>query len=45
MYITLSHGNAGPEKGFSVNRKLIEVHGTALIEETIEAQCIGILTV
>ena len=43
--LLLSHGNAVPEKGFSINRKLIEVHGTALSEETIEAQRTGILIV
>ena len=43
--LSLFHGNAVPEKGFSINRKLIEVHGTALSEETIEAQLIGIVTV
>ena len=32
-YILLSsHGNAVPEKGFSINQKLIEGHGTALNE-------------
>ena len=42
--LSLSHGNAVPEKGFSINRKLVEVHGTALSKETIEAQRIAILT-
>ena len=34
MYISLSHGNTVPEKGFSKNRKLIDVHGTALSEHS-----------
>ena len=43
--LSLSHGNAIPEKGFSINEKLIEVRGTALREEIIEAQLTGIMTV
>ena len=45
MYIIVISWNAVPEKGFSINQKPIEVHGTALSEETVEAQRIGILTV
>ena len=45
MYIIVISWNAVPEKSFSINRKLIEVHRTALSEETIEAQRIGILNV
>ena len=40
--ILLSHGNAVPEKGFSLNQKLIEVHGTTLSGEIMEVQRIGI---
>ena len=43
--LSLSHGNPVPEKGFSINQKLIDLHSAALSEETIEAQRIGILTV
>lgn len=42
--LSLSHGNAVPEKGFSINRKLIEIHGSSINEETIEAQRIGTKT-
>ena len=43
--LSLSHGNTVPENVFSINRKLIEVHATALSEETIETPRIGMLTV
>ena len=43
-HLSLPHGNNVPEKGFSINRKLIAVHGTPLSEEITEAQRIGILT-
>ena len=43
--LSLSHGYAVPEKDFSINWKLIEVHRTDLSEGTIEARCISILTV
>ena len=43
--LSLSHGNAVPEKGFSIYRKLNEFHVTALSEETIEVQRIDVLTV
>jgi hypothetical protein len=33
----LPHGNADPERGFSINKKIIEVHGTSLDSDTIEA--------
>ena len=28
--LTLSHGNAGPEQGFSLNKAIIDAHGTRL---------------
>ena len=34
--LSLSHGNADPERGFSL-RFLLQVHGNAIQEETIEA--------
>lgn len=35
--LVLPHGNADPERGFSINKKIIEVHGTSLDSDTIEA--------
>ena len=35
--LTLSHGNAGPEQGFSINKALIDSHGTSLSEDMIIA--------
>ena len=34
---TLSHGNADPERGFSINKYLLNVHGTSTSQKTIEA--------
>lgn len=34
--LLLPHGNADPERGFSVNKKLLEKHGTNLKEDTLE---------
>ena len=34
---SFSHGNNTPENGFSVNKYLIQMHGTALNSDTIEA--------
>ena len=31
------HGNADPERGFSINKRLIDLHGYNVQEETIEA--------
>ena len=35
--LVLSHGNADPERGFSINKHLIDIHGCNIGEETIEA--------
>ena len=35
--LTLSHRNAGPEQGFSINKALIDAHGTSLSEDMIVA--------
>lgn len=35
--LSLSHGNAVPERGFSVNKKILESHGTSIGEDTIVA--------
>nr|XP_047123684.1 uncharacterized protein LOC124806649 [Hydra vulgaris] len=34
---SLSHGNSAPENGFSINKHIIQLHGTSLDPETIEA--------
>ena len=36
-FLTLSHGNAGPEQGFSINKAILDVHGTNLGEDNIIA--------
>ena len=36
-FLTLSHGNAGPEQGFSINKAILDAHGTRLGEDTIIA--------
>ena len=36
--LSLSHGNAVPEKGFSINKKLLDSHETETYENTIVAQ-------
>ena len=33
----LSHGNVKPERGFSIKKTLLEIRGTAIEEETLEA--------
>ena len=33
--LTLSHGNAGPEQGFSINKAIIDAHGTRVGEDII----------
>ena len=33
--LILSHGNADPERGFSVNEHLLNIHGSFTNEETI----------
>ena len=33
--LSLSHGNVVPERGFSINKYLLSIHGNALKEETI----------
>ena len=33
----LSHGNAVPERGFSINGKILDAHGYSISEETIIA--------
>ena len=35
--LVLSQGNADPERGFSINKWLIDIHGYNIQEETIEA--------
>ena len=35
--LTLSHGNAGPEQGFSINKAIIDAHGTRIGEDVIVA--------
>ena len=37
VFLTLSHGNAGPEQGFSLNKSIIDAHGTRLGEDVIVA--------
>merc|ERR1711874_512042 len=33
--LTLSHGNAGPVQGFSINKAIIDSHGSSLSEDMI----------
>ena len=33
----VSHGNADPERGFSINKHMLQIHGNSLGEETIVA--------
>ena len=35
--LTLSHGNADPERGFSINKYLLDIHGSSTGEDTLEA--------
>ena len=37
VVLTLSHGNAGPEQGFSINKSILDAHGTRLGEGMIVA--------
>ena len=34
--LTLSHGNADPERGFSINKLLLQAHGTQILPNTLE---------
>ena len=36
--LSLLRGNAVPERGFSINKKLLDSHGTATYEDAIVAQ-------
>ena len=36
--LSLSHRNAVPERGLSINKKLLGIHGTATYKDTILAQ-------
>lgn len=35
--LSLSHGNSGPEKGFSLNKAILQTHGVSLNEDTLSA--------
>ena len=35
--LSLSHGNSTPERGFSLNKKILDIHGYSLYEETLTA--------
>ena len=35
--ISLSHGNALPESGFSVNKSILDTHGNSLDPDKIQA--------
>lgn len=35
--LTLSHGNSGPESGFSMNQQILESHGNSLSDDTLIA--------
>ena len=35
--LALPHGNADPERGFSLNKNVLSVHGYSIKEETLEA--------
>ena len=37
LILSLSHGNSAHENGFSINKLLLEIHGSSPKEETIEA--------
>ena len=34
--LLLPHGNADPERGFSLNKNVLAVHGLSVKEETVE---------
>ena len=35
--LVLPHGNSEPERGFSINRDILQVHGSSIKEDTIVA--------
>ena len=35
VILTLSNGNTGPEQGFSINKSIIDAHGTRLGENLL----------
>ena len=35
--LAISHGNAAPERGFSINKHILQAHGTSLSENTLVA--------
>ena len=35
--LSLPNGNADPERGFSINKSVLQIHGTSLEEDTIVA--------
>ena len=37
MMASIPHGNSAPENGFSINKRMIQLHGTSIQTETIEA--------
>ena len=37
LLLSISHGNSVPERGFSINKYLLQVHGSSTSEKTIEA--------
>ena len=36
LILSFSHGNSAPENDFSINKLLLEIHGSSLEKETIE---------
>ena len=41
--LSLSHGNAALERGFSLNKNFLDIHGNSIQGETITALRIGLL--
>ena len=37
MFVILSHGNSTLERGFSINKQILEAHGYTIYLETLEA--------
>ena len=37
LYLSLPNGNVDPECGFSINKSVLQIHGTSLEEDTIVA--------
>ena len=35
--LSLTHGNSVPERGFSINKIMLDAHGTTIYEDTIVA--------